>query len=93
MMSSKVVDAPERKRFELVTGGETAFIDYDLDGDLFTLEHTIVPEALSGQGIGSQLANASLVAIRASNRRARIKCDFLRRWLTKHPEFDDIIEQ
>ena len=70
-MSDEVVYAPDRSRFELDVNGETANVECRLEGNRFVLEHTNVPAALSGQGVGSRLAKGTLDAVRASGRRAR----------------------
>ncbi len=89
---SMVIDNPEQSRFEFALDGETAIIAYRIEGERIVLIHTEVPQAFSGQGIGSQLARGAFELIRASGRKAVVRCSFLRGWIAKHPEYDDIID-
>ena len=52
-------------RFELDIDGHTAFAYYSFSPGVITFMHTEVPEALSGRGIGSQLAKGALDLVRA----------------------------
>jgi len=88
----KVVDNPAQNRFELAVDGETALIAYRIEDGRIVLIHTEVPQALSGQGVGSRLAKGGFELIRASGRKAVVRCTFLRGWIAKHPEYDDIID-
>ena len=53
--------------------------------------HTEVPQALSGQGIGSRLAKGVFEQIRASGRKVVPRCSFMAGWVSRHPEYDDIV--
>lgn len=87
-----VVEKPEQNRFELSLDGGTALVAYQRDGNRLVLLHTKVPSEFSGQGIGSQLAKGVLDQIRASGRKAVIRCPFLKDWIARHPEYDDIVD-
>lgn len=87
-----VVEKPEQNRFELALDGGTALVAYRADGNRLVLIHTEVPEEFSGQGVGSRLARGVFELIRASGRKAVVRCEFLKGWVAKHPEYDDIID-
>ncbi|MGX5733904.1 GNAT family N-acetyltransferase [Bosea thiooxidans] len=87
-----VVDKPEQNRFELALDGGTALVAYQRDGNRLVLIHTEVPSELSGQGVGSRLAKGVFDLIRASGHKAVVRCPFLKAWVAKHPEYDDIID-
>ncbi len=88
----EVVEKPGQNRFELALDGGTALVAYQPDGKRLVLLHTEVPSEFSGQGIGSQLATGVFELIRASGRKAVIRCPFLKEWLARHHEYDDIID-
>jgi len=90
-MDTGVVDRPAHNRFELDIDGKLAAAYYRLDGDRVVLTHTEVPQALSGQGIGSRLAKGVFEQIRASGRKAVLRCSFMAGWSSRHPEYDDIV--
>lgn len=87
-----VVEKPEQNRFELTLDGGTALVAYRRDGNRLVLLHTEVPEQFAGQGIGSRLAKGVFELIRASGRKAVIRCEFLKGWIAKHPEYDDVVD-
>jgi len=55
------------------------------------LIHTEVPTAFSGKGIASQLAEGLFELLRATGRKAVLKCPFMVRFYVKHPEHTDIV--
>ena len=87
-----VVERPEQNRFEMALDGGTALVAYQREGSRLVLLHTEVPQALSGQGVGSRLAKGVFELIRASGRKAVLRCPFLQAWAAKHPEYDDIVD-
>lgn len=46
----------KRKEFFIKMGGDKAFIQYNKLGEVMHLEHTEVPDAFSGRGVGKILA-------------------------------------
>ncbi len=59
-----VSDNPAMSRFEMTSGDAIAFVEYRRAADRIVLTHTEVPEALSGQGVGSKLVAGVLDRIR-----------------------------
>lgn len=90
---SAVEDNPAQHRFELPIDGthEVAAAYYRTDGDKIVLTHTIVPERLSGQGLGSKLANGTFEIIRSSGCKAILLCPFMAAYYARHPEYADIV--
>lgn len=87
----QVIDNPALSRFEFALPGGTAIIAYRIEGERIVLDHTEVPQALAGQGVGSRLAKGAFELIRTSGRKAVPHCEFVRGWLAKHPEYHDIV--
>ena len=92
-MDPEIVDHPTRHRFELAIDGsdEPAVAYYRIEGDRVVLTHTEVPEALSGRGVGSRLAKGVFEQIRASGRKAVLRCPFMDAFVTRHPEYADLV--
>ncbi|GLS19376.1 N-acetyltransferase [Labrys miyagiensis] len=90
-MSETVVDNPAQNRFEMAVDDELAVVYYRQEGEALVLVHTEVPQALSGQGIGSRLAQGVFDLIRASGRKAIVRCPFLAKWASRHPDVDDLV--
>jgi predicted GNAT family acetyltransferase len=85
-----VTDNRAAHRFELVTGGEVAFLDYERRGDALVLVHTEVPPAFRGRGMGKALVEAGLEAARREGLRVVPVCPFVGAFLRKHPESGEI---
>ncbi len=87
-----VVENAEQSRFELSLDGSTALVAYRRDGERLILVHTEVPEQFAGQGIGSRLAKGVFELLRASGRKAVVRCEFLKGWIAKHPDYNDVVD-
>ena len=79
-----VRDDREASRFEAVSDGQVAFLQYERRPHAFVFLHTEVPESLRGKGIASQLAKAGLQAARAEGLPIVVRCPFVRAYLQKH---------
>ena len=88
---SEVEDNPAASRFEMRSGDSTAFVEYRRAGDRIALLHTEVPEALSGQGVGSKLVRGTLDALRREGRKVVPHCEFVAAHIERHPEYRDLL--
>ncbi|MGE3146470.1 MAG: GNAT family N-acetyltransferase [Pseudorhodoplanes sp.] len=79
-------------RFELETGGHVAVAHYELSGNVIAFTHTEVPQALSGQGVGSRLARGALEQVRARQLKVVAQCPFIAAYIGKHAEFQDLMK-
>ncbi|HEX4893127.1 MAG TPA: GNAT family N-acetyltransferase [Hyphomicrobiaceae bacterium] len=84
---STVVDNKERERFEMTVEGGVAFVSYRRAPGVITLYHAEVPPELEGRGLGSQLAKATLDAIRAEGLKVVPRCSFIAAFMRRHPEY------
>jgi predicted GNAT family acetyltransferase len=90
-MDDNVTENPAAHRFEMAVGDAVAAAYYRLEDGKVVLSHTEVPQALSGQGIGSRLADGVFRLIRASGRKAVVRCSFMAGWVSRHPEAKDLV--
>ena len=88
---SEVKDDPALGRFEMASGDGTAFVEYRRAGVLIALLHTEVPEALSGQGVGSKLVRGTLDALRAEGTKVVPRCEFVAAFVARHPEYRHLL--
>jgi predicted GNAT family acetyltransferase len=86
-------DNTEKNRYELEVPGGVAFATYQKAPGVVTVLHTEVPEALSGKGLGSELARNLLDAIRERGEQVVPRCKFLAAFIGKHPEYRDLVRQ
>ena len=89
---AQVTDNIDKQRFELAgSDGIVAAVYYRLENDLVVLIHTEVPFAVSGQGFGTALAQGVFALLRETGRRASVRCDFMGRFVARHPEVRDVL--
>lgn len=88
-----VRDNPTMRRFEMVSGGAIAFVEYQRTGDQIVLTHTEVPEAMSGQGVGSKLVAGVLDAIRAAGVTVVPECEFVASFIKRHPGYQSLVAE
>lgn len=79
---------PELSRFQSDDG---AFLEYQKSGGAIAFEHTFVPDALRGRGMASLLAEAGLDFARQSGLRAAINCAYVRAYVARHPEYQNLV--
>jgi predicted GNAT family acetyltransferase len=91
---NKATRSVTRSRFEVEEMGETAYLEFDLDSaGWITLLHTEVPEALRGRGIASMLAQTGLEYARDHQLKVDVVCPLVANYLSKHPEFQALVER
>jgi predicted GNAT family acetyltransferase len=90
-MAHTVRDNTALSRFELEAGGVTAFVTYRLGDGVIILQHTETPVEARGQGIASQLIEGTLNMVRARGLKVIPRCDFVRAYIAKHPEYRDLV--
>ena len=91
---NEVHDNPVEHRFELAIDGsqEIAAAYYSNGRNHLILTHTIVPERFSGKGIASALARGVFEELRASGRKAVLRCPFMAAYYARHPDYADIVD-
>lgn len=87
-----IIHNTDTKHFELQKDGHTAFISYQESDDTLIYEHTIVPDALGGQGIGSKLVKYALNYAREQNKKIIPQCSFVAHYINKHPEYQELVK-
>jgi len=92
MTEHRVRENSEKSRFELEVDGVTAFAEYRRQGDRVVLTHTVVPEQLSGKGIGKQLARGTFEILRSADRKVVTECAFMAAYVAKHPDVAALVE-
>ena len=90
-MTDRFSDNEVSNRFDLNVEGTIAFVTYRKSPGAITLVHTEVPPELGGRGIGSKLGRETLDAVRAQGRKLSVECDFIRSFMEKYPEYDDLL--
>ena len=90
-MSEGVRNNTALNRFELDVDGHQAVAYYRLAPGVITFVHTELPQALSGQGVGSKLIRGALEMVRAQGLEVMSQCPFVSAYMGKHSEFNDLL--
>jgi predicted GNAT family acetyltransferase len=80
-----------RHRYELEVDGHLAICVYTLAPGIITFVHTEVPPELGGKGVGSALVRGALEDVRRQGLKVVARCSFVKAFMAKHPEFDDLL--
>jgi hypothetical protein len=78
-------------RIEIERDGKVAYLEYSLGGNVLELIHTEVPKELRNMGLASALAERALNWAREENYKVDVICPFVREYITKHPEYADLV--
>ena len=78
-------------RFELDVDGGLAFANYRRTPSTMIITHTETPRARRDRGIASELVHGALQLIRADQLKVVAGCGFVADYLSKHPEFADLM--
>lgn len=91
-MSREITDNAQLSRFEIHEDGVLAgFAAYERHPDQLVITHTEVEPEFEGQGIGSALARGALDHVRKDGLTVVPKCAFVKGWIEKHPDYQDLV--
>ena len=80
-----VTHHPEHRRFVADTGSGEAVLTYEPSGDrMLDLQHTVVPEAARGSGVGDALVRAAVAHAREQGVQLVPTCPFVAAWAKRH---------
>jgi uncharacterized protein len=94
MSDVETINNSEDARYEAYLDGELAGVAvYVLQGtDSIIFTHTEVDPAFEGKGVGSALARFALDDVRREGtRRVVPRCPFIKGWIDKHPDYQDLV--
>lgn len=86
----QVVHRPQDQCFEAIVEGQRCVADYQLQGQIVRMTHTVVPPALEGRGIAAALVNAALVWAQSQGHKVDPQCSYVRGYLQRHPEWQSL---
>jgi len=85
-----VSDAGDRFEARTADGTVAGFAAYERTDDAVVFTHTVVEPQFEGKGVGSALVAAALAAVRESGERVVPQCSFVRAYLDRHPDQQDL---
>ena len=81
----------ERRRFELVEEGLTAFADYYAHGERLVIPHVESPVPLRGKGTAGRLMLGVAEIARQEGLKLTPTCSYAVAWFRRHPEWSDVL--
>ncbi len=90
-MNTAIKHNPDRNRFEVIIEGHTAYMSYVLSCDVINFNHTIVPDVLGGQGLGTELVKYGLAHARVKHLQVIPSCPFVAAVINKNPVYQDLL--
>src|SRR5436309_11707035 len=91
-MNNAVSNNATHHRYELKADGHIAATYYKMADGVITFIHTEVPPELGGKGIGSRLIKGALDQVRADGLKVIAECEFVKRYIEKHPNYADLLK-
>jgi uncharacterized protein len=89
---ANVVHNPDQSRYEIhVDGAVAGFTQYRSTLGVIDFIHTEIDDAHEGQGLGGQLARGALDDVRASGQKVIATCPFIKGWIAKHEDYQDLL--
>ena len=86
-------DGPKGGRYIAHVNGEEAEMTYSRAGTArIIIDHTGVPDALRGLGLGHKLVEAAVEDARGEGFKIIPLCPFAKATLDKHPEWQDVVQ-
>jgi uncharacterized protein len=82
---------PARLRFEVSLEGHANKVEYELDGRVMRIVHTVVHPSLEGRGIASSMVAAALAYARAHEMKVDPQCPYTRAYIQRHRETQDLL--
>ncbi|MBN9097681.1 MULTISPECIES: GNAT family N-acetyltransferase [unclassified Pseudonocardia] len=88
-----VLDVTEWSRFEIHVDGKLAgYASYRLEPGAIAFTHTEIDPMYGGHGFGGELVQAALDQVRRRELAVIPECPFVRGWLAKHPDYQDLVQ-
>ncbi|HEY4320650.1 MAG TPA: GNAT family N-acetyltransferase [Gemmatimonadales bacterium] len=84
-------DASRHRFFVALPEGEGELVYTVVAPHLLDLQHTGVDPAVQHHGVADALAQAALEFARREDDRVIPTCPYVRNWLTRHPEYHDLV--
>lgn len=89
----EVRNAPENSRYEILVDAMFAgSTHYRLHEGSLVFDHTVIKEEFAGQGLASTLVRSALDDVRAQQGRIVPLCEYIAGWLTKNPDYDNLVD-
>ncbi|MDZ7790045.1 MAG: GNAT family N-acetyltransferase [Xanthomonadales bacterium] len=81
----------EAGRFEAIVEGHSCVLDFEIHGEVASMNHVGVPDAVGGRGIAGELTRHALDWAEAQGFKVRARCPYVARWIERHTEYQRLL--
>ena len=94
-MTTTVANNPDQSRYEIsIDGDRVGTAVYELGDNSINFTHTVVESDSRERGLGGTLIKNALDDVRANSTvRVIATCPFVVRWVSEHPDYQDLLER
>jgi predicted GNAT family acetyltransferase len=93
-MDIEIQHNKETSRFLSIIDGSEAYLTYMKDGnDVLILNHTYVPFRLRGNNIAAKIVEYALIYARENNFKVVPACSYVRVFMERHKQYNDLISE
>lgn len=86
-------DGESKGRYVIRLDGHEAEMTYSKAGaKLLIIDHTGVPDALEGKGLGALLVKRGVEDARREGKKIVPLCPFAKAYIARHPELQDVLQ-
>jgi len=82
---------PERNRFETEVDEQLCVLDYRINDGIVSMDRVYVPKPVEGRGIAAAITRSALDHARESGWRVIPNCPYVRSWIERHPDYQDLL--
>jgi len=79
-----------QQRFEAEVEGQLCVADYHLSDGVMVMSHTHVPTQVEGRGIAAEIVRTALDYAREQRLRVDPQCSYVRAYMQRHPDTQDL---
>ena len=91
MSDNKLIHNENENKYEFHIEGFKPYIEYDRQGDILHLTHTIVPKELGGRGIAKELCIGVMEDVEAKGLKMKPACSYIVAFVEKNPEYERLL--
>ena len=88
---NEVLNDLQGSRFVLDVNGQKVYVLYAEDKETIDLYSTYTPPQLRGQGLAEKVVLAAFEYAKEKNLKVIPSCRYVRKFLEKHPEFENLV--
>lgn len=93
-MGIEITHNAAEQQYEIAVDGTRAgFTVAREEGDVVVFPHTLIDEAYEGQGLAGQLVTHALDDVRARGKKVVAHCPYVKRFIEKHTEYQDLLAE